>query len=73
MSCGIVIRLWGSVLTVLGVIEAQYWFAPSLIFSEFSVAVPDFEVRFLLMATLVILHRLSVLVHAYAWFSQFQQ
>ena len=39
----------------------------------YSVVVPDSEVRFLLMATFVILNHLSVLVDAYACFGQFQQ
>ena len=34
VGCDIVIRFQGFVLTILGVIEAQYWFAPIFIFSE---------------------------------------
>ena len=67
-SCDAVIRFLGFVLKVLGVIEAQYLFATSFIFSELSVAVPDFEVRFPLMTSFVNLNHLSVLVGAYVCF-----
>ena len=65
-SCDAVCRFWGFVLKVLGVFEAQYLFATSFMFSELSVAVPDFVVRFPLMTLFVNLHHFSVLVGAYA-------
>ena len=61
-------RFLGFVLKVVGVIEAQYLFATSFIFSELFRSVPDFEVRFPLMTSFVNLHHFSILVWAYTCF-----
>ena len=67
-SCDAVVRFLGFVLKVLGVIEAQYLFATSFIFSEMFLAVPDLEVRFPLMTSFVNPYLFSVSVGAYVCF-----
>ena len=66
--CAVVFRFWDFILTILAVIEAQWWFAPISLSRNCSVVVPDFEVSLPLLATFVILHHSFVLFRAYACF-----
>ena len=73
LSCDCGFRVLGLILPVLRVIEEQYWFVLSFVFRSCPVLVPDFEVRFPFMATLVLLNHFSVLFWPYACFRYSQQ
>ena len=68
LSCDVASRFLGFVLKVLGVMQAQYLFATSFIFSKLLGKVPDFELRFPLMTSFVNLHHFSVLFGSYVCF-----